>query len=81
MTMPLAGLDGPTLWMTISDVFHIHARGTVVTGRLEGNVPLNLGHTLVCDDGANWVVRARHGHRVLLRNGPPGNVLRGRTVT
>jgi translation elongation factor EF-Tu-like GTPase len=93
MTMPPGGLGGPDLWMTISDVFHIRGRGTVVTGQLEGHVPLNVGDTLVCD-GASWEVGGIEKFRsvlttaepgsnigVLLKNGPPGDVLRGRTVT
>jgi len=45
----------------LGDVFRIPGRGTVVTGLLQGNFPLDVG--------------------VLLRGGPPGDVLRGRTVT
>jgi elongation factor Tu len=93
MTMPPGGLGGPNLWMTISDVFRIPGRGTVVTGQLEGNVPLNVGDALVCD-GASWQVSGIEQFRsvlttaepgsnigVLLRNGPRGDVLRGQTVT
>jgi translation elongation factor EF-Tu-like GTPase len=93
MTMPPDGLGGPGLWMTVSDVFHIAGRGTVVTGQLEGNVPLNVGDALVCD-GASWPVAGIEQFRavlttaepgsnigVLLRNGPPGEALQGRTVT
>lgn len=79
--------------MNISDVFHIPGRGTVVTGLLEGNVPLNLGDALVCD-GVSWQVigieqfkktltAAEPGANigVLLKNGPRGDVLRGRLAT
>ena len=79
-------------WMTVDDVFHIRGRGTVVTGRLQGSVQLNTGDTLVCD-GARWAViqieqfkatlpTAQPGANigVLLNNGPPADVLRGRTV-
>jgi elongation factor Tu len=93
MTMPPGGLGGPNLWMTISDVFRIPGRGTVVTGQLEGNAPLNVGDVLVCD-GASWQVDGIERFRavlttaepgsnigVLLRHGPPGEELEGRTVT
>jgi elongation factor Tu len=93
MTMPPDGSSGPGLWMTISDVFHIPGRGTVVTGQLEGNFALNVGDILVCD-GASWPVSSIEQFRsllttaepgsnigLLLRNGPPGDALRGRTVT
>jgi translation elongation factor EF-Tu-like GTPase len=93
MTMPPGDPTGPDLWMTISDVFHIPGRGTVVTGRLEGNVPLNIGDALVCE-GASWQVSGIEKFRVvlttaepgsnigvLIKNGPPGDVLRDRTVT
>jgi translation elongation factor EF-Tu-like GTPase len=53
MIMSPGGPGGPGLWMTISDVFHIPGRGTVVTGQLEGYVPLNVGDSLVYD-GASW---------------------------
>jgi elongation factor Tu len=93
MMMPPGGPGGPGLWMTVSDVFHIPGRGTVVTGQLEGNVPLNVGDSLVCD-GTSWQVSGIEQFRsrlttaepgsdvgILLRNGPPGDVLRGRAVT
>lgn len=93
MTMPPTGPDGAECWMKISDVFHIKGRGTVVTGQLEGSVPLNVGDTLVCD-GASWAVSGIERFRailttaepgenigILLRDGPPGDVLRGRTAT
>jgi len=28
---------GPRLWMTVSDVFRLTGRGTVITGQLEGD--------------------------------------------
>jgi elongation factor Tu len=93
MTMPPDGSNGPGLWMTISDVFHIPGRGTVVTGQLEGDGTLNVGDSLVCD-GASWAVSSIEQFRtvlttaepgadigILLRKGPPGDVLRERTVT
>jgi translation elongation factor EF-Tu-like GTPase len=79
--------------MTISDVFHIPGRGTVVIGQLEGNVPLNVGDTMICED-ASWQVHSIEKFRVvlttaepgsnigiLLKKGPPGDALRDRTVT
>jgi elongation factor Tu len=92
MTMPPIGQGWSPLWMTVGDVFHIKGRGTVVTGRLEGNGQLNLGDTVVCD-GLRWRVGGIEQFRavltaaepgsdigVLLRGGPAGDVLRGRTV-
>jgi elongation factor Tu len=92
MTMPPGGPGWPGPWMTVSDVFHIAGRGTVVTGRLQGNFPLNVGDALVCE-GARWQVASIEQARsvrttaepgcdigVLLRKGPAGDVLRGRTV-
>ena len=61
MMMPPGGPGSAGPWMVVSDVFRIPGRGTVVTGPLQGNFPLDVG--------------------VLLRGGPPGDVLRGRTVT
>jgi translation elongation factor EF-Tu-like GTPase len=93
MTTPPGGPGGPDLWMTINDVFHIRGRGTVVTGQLEGSVPLNVGDILVCE-GASWQVSGIEKFRsvlttaepgsnigILLRDGPNGDVLRHRTVT
>jgi elongation factor Tu len=99
MTMPTdgpggpGGPDGPDSWMTISDVFYIPGRGTVVTGQLEGNVPLNVGDVLV-GPGGKWQISGIEQFRamlttaepgsnigILLRKGPPGDVLRGWTVT
>jgi translation elongation factor EF-Tu-like GTPase len=93
MTMSPGGAGSADLWMTISDVFHIPGRGTVVIGQLEGSVPLNVGDTLVCENG-RWKVRSIEQSRaiittaepgasigVLLGKGPPGDALRDRTVT
>jgi len=93
MTMPPGVPGRPVAWMTVSDVFHIPRRGTVVTGQLQGGAPLNVGDALVCE-GGRWQVAGIERFRavltsalpgsnigVLLRNGPAGDVLRGRTVT
>jgi translation elongation factor EF-Tu-like GTPase len=93
MTMPADPAGSANLWMTISDVFHITGRGTVVIGQLRGNVPLNVGDTLVCD-GGRWKVSGIEQFRVmlttaepgsnigvLLKKGPGGDVLMDRTVT
>ena len=37
MTMPPPDVPEAGLWMHVSDVFHIKGRGTVVTGRLDGD--------------------------------------------
>ncbi len=92
MTIPPFGQGLAQLWMTVSDVFHIRGRGTVVTGLLEGNGQLNPGDTLVCD-GLRWQISGIEQFRavlmtaepgsdigVLLRHGPAGDALRGRTV-
>jgi translation elongation factor EF-Tu-like GTPase len=78
--------------MNVGDVFHIKGRGTVVTGLLEGNGDLRVGDALVCE-GQHWPVSAIEAFRatlqvaepglnigVMLRTGPPGDVLRGRLV-
>lgn len=93
MTMP--PFDDPPLpgvWMSVTDVFHLKGRGTVITGRLEGNGQLKAGDIAVCD-GMRWTVKAIEMFRaklvmaepgqnigVLLSVGPPGDVLRNRTV-
>lgn len=72
------------LWMSVSDVFHIKGRGTVLTGRLEGEGQLNVGDVAMCE-GMSWPVTAIEKFRdtlmtadpgmdigVLLRHGPPG---------
>ncbi len=92
MTSPPMGQDPPQLWMTVSDVFQIRGRGTVVTGRLEGNGLLGLGDAVLCD-GMRWQVSAIEQFRatlataepgsdigILLANGPASDVLRGRTL-
>ena len=76
--------------MIIDDVFHITGRGTVVTGQLQGNVPLSVGDTMVCE-GQRWKVSGIEQFRkqtntadpssqigVLLGKGPKADVLRGR---
>jgi translation elongation factor EF-Tu-like GTPase len=93
MTMPPGGPDGPDSWMTVSGVFHIAGRGTVVTGQLQGSAPLNVGDALVCE-GARWEVSGIEQFRsmlttampgsnigVLLRKGPAAEGLLDRTVT
>lgn len=82
----------PQLWMTVSDVFRITGRGTVITGQLEGDGQLNLGDAVVCD-GMRWQVNGIEMFRaslmsaepgmdigVLLNDGPPREMLYGRTV-
>lgn len=61
----------PQAWMTVDDVFHISGRGTVVTGRLEGNYPLSVGDTLICD-GQRWSVKGIEKFRELLKTAQPG---------
>jgi translation elongation factor EF-Tu-like GTPase len=93
MPMPPDVAGSADLWMTIDDGFHIPGRGTVVIGQLQGNVPLNVGDTLVCG-GGRWKVSGIERFRVLLttaepgstigvllKKGPGGDVLIGRTVT
>ena len=92
MTMSPDAAGSPDPWMTVDDVFRIPGRGTVVIGRLQGNVPLNVGDTMICEDG-RWKVRSIEQSRViittaepgsnigvLLGKGPPGDALRDRTV-
>lgn len=82
----------PGVWMGVSDVFCIKGRGTVITGRLEGNGQLNVGDIAVCD-GMRWKVNAIEMFRaelmiaepgqnigVLLKDGPPRDVLHNRVV-
>jgi translation elongation factor EF-Tu-like GTPase len=79
-------------WMTIADVFHIKGRGTVVTGLLQGTGLLHVGDILHGGD-QSWPVGGIEQFRatvtsvgpgenigVLLKNGPPGAGLRGRTA-
>jgi translation elongation factor EF-Tu-like GTPase len=88
------GVPGwPGSWMTVSDVFHIAGRGTVVTGQLQGSSPLNAGDVMACD-GARWPVTSIEQFRavlttampgsdigILLGKGPAADLLPGRTVT
>lgn len=82
----------PGVWMGVSDVFHIKGRGTVITGRLEGNGQLKVGDIAVCD-GMRWKVKAiemfgaQRGTAepglnigVLFNEALPRDVLRNRTV-
>jgi translation elongation factor EF-Tu-like GTPase len=93
MTIPPVDQDAPQLWMTVSDVFHIKGRGCVVTGRLEGNFRLSVGDALIGDDGQRWQIgmieargatltAAEPGMDIgaLLKGGPAGDELRGKTV-
>lgn len=92
MSMPPMDVTPGQLWMTVTDVFHIKDRGTVVTGQLEGQGFLNAGDWLSCDD-QRWQVGAIEQFKgglmtagpgmtvgVLLRKGPVADVLRGKTV-
>jgi elongation factor Tu len=78
--------------MTVSDVFTIKGRGTVVTGRLEGTGQLNVGDTLVWE-GQHWPVSGLEQFRatprtvlpgtsigILLRDVHSPDLLRGKTV-
>jgi translation elongation factor EF-Tu-like GTPase len=91
MTMPPLFPEAQ-LWMTVENVFHIKGRGTVVTGQLQGNGQLSVGDALVWND-RGWQVGGIEQLRValttaapgshigvLLENGPPADVLRGRIV-
>jgi translation elongation factor EF-Tu-like GTPase len=92
MTIPPPGPVEPQLWMTAENIFYIKGRGTVVTGELEGSGLLARGDKLVCD-GLHWpVVRIEKIHEelsaaepgmhvgLLLKNGPPAEVLRGKKL-
>ena len=92
MSTPPDVFGPPQAWMTVSDVFHITGRGTVITGQLQGGTPLNVGDVVVCED-ERWSVGGIEQFRsalttampgsnvgVLLRHGPPGDMLRGATV-
>jgi hypothetical protein len=70
--MPPDGQNWPQLWMTVSDVFHIRGRGTVVTGLLEGNGLLYPGGSLVCD-GIAWQVSGIEQFRTVLTAAEPGS--------
>jgi translation elongation factor EF-Tu-like GTPase len=92
MTIPPPEPVEPQLWMTAENIFYIKGRGTVVTGQLEGSGLLARGDELVCD-GLHWPVAGIERVRevlgtagpgmhvgVLLRNGPPAEVLRGKKL-
>jgi translation elongation factor EF-Tu-like GTPase len=92
MTIPPMESPGPQLWMHVADIFQIKGRGTVLTGQLQGSGFLAAGDTMVCD-GQRWQVSAIEQFRailqsaapganigVLLKGGPPADMLRGRTV-
>jgi translation elongation factor EF-Tu-like GTPase len=80
------------LWMAVGDVFQIRGRGTVATGQLQGSGQLSVGDTLEYD-GMRWPINGieQFGAAlktvlpgsnigVLLGNGPPAVVLRGKMV-
>jgi translation elongation factor EF-Tu-like GTPase len=84
--------SGPALWMSVVDVLGIKDRGVVVIGRLEGNGQLSVGDFLLYD-GGRWrvdgieqsrsaLMSASPGSKIglLLADGPPRDMLRGRTV-
>jgi translation elongation factor EF-Tu-like GTPase len=86
------GPASPELWMTVRGVLHIRGRGIVVTGRLEGTGRLSVGDAVLCE-GQSWQVdgieqrgaaltTASPGSNIgiLLQDGPPADVLRGRTL-
>lgn len=78
--------------MNVADVFHIRGRGTVLTGKLEGQGQLDVGDYAVCEAGTWQVTKlemlgstletASPGQNVgvLLGSGPPGDLLRNLTV-
>lgn len=72
MTVPPGMASEPQLWMTIDDAFHIKGRGTVLTGRLEGNVPLNVGDIAVCG-GQRWPVTSIERFRMEAGSAEPGS--------
>jgi elongation factor Tu len=78
--------------MGVGDVFYIKGRGTVITGRLEGDVQLQVGDIAVCD-GMRWKVigiemfgaqlrAAEPGANIgiLINEGPSRDVLRDRVI-
>jgi translation elongation factor EF-Tu-like GTPase len=78
--------------MRVGDVIDVRGRGTVITGKLEGVGNLQIGDRIHCD-GMTWTVGGLDQSSkilqaaypgtdigVLLGNGPPGEVLRGRIV-
>jgi translation elongation factor EF-Tu-like GTPase len=93
VNLPAMEPIGPPLWMTPNGIFHLPGRGTVLTGRLQGQGVLTVGDDLVCE-GDHWPVTAieMSGSRplqtaepgsdigVLLRSCATPDVLRGKTV-
>jgi elongation factor Tu len=90
--VPPTGQPFSELWMYVTDVFQIRGRGTVVTGRLDGNGQLEVGDTAMVN-GMTWQVAGIEKFRatllaaapgenigVLLANGPPADVLRNATL-
>jgi translation elongation factor EF-Tu-like GTPase len=82
----------PQLWLAVRGVLHISGRGIVVTGRLEGTGQLSVGDAVLCE-GQGWQVdgieqrgaalttaSAGSNIGILLQNGPPADMLRGRTL-
>lgn len=62
---------GSALWMNVTDVFHIRGRGTVLTGRLDGQGQLNVGDYAVCEAGT-WPVIKIEAFRATLETAAPG---------
>ena len=58
-------------WMIVSDVFSIKGRGTVITGRLEGDGLLGVGDIAVCE-GMRWKVSKIEMFRAELMTAEPG---------
>src|SRR5260370_3221358 len=71
MSMSPMGQDSSQLWMTVSDVFHISGRGTVLTGRIEGTGQLTAGDILACD-GWRWPIASIERFRAMLTTAEPG---------
>lgn len=57
--------------MYVADVFHIRGRGTVLTGRLEGQGQLDVGDYAVCEAGT-WQVTKIEAFRATLETAAPG---------
>lgn len=72
MTMPPIGFDLAPLTMTVQDAFRIKGRGTVLTGRLQGNGELHVGDTLLCG-GRHWQVTGIEQFRLELTTAQPGS--------
>ena len=62
---------GSSLWMNVTDVFHIRGRGTVLTGKLDGQGQLNVGDYAVCEAGT-WQVIKIEAFRAELETAAPG---------